>query len=99
MVLSRRPITGNTLTCLLEMLHSKQLSSSKCWLTVITVSTANRIEPAAGQPMSASLIGRLRSSAFETIHHHSFDVARGLMLLSGIGGKALVWSFRCQGVC
>ena len=25
--------------------------------------------------MSASLIGRLRSSAFETIHHHSFDVA------------------------
>ena len=30
----------NTLSCLLEMLHSKQLSSSKCWLTVITVSTA-----------------------------------------------------------
>ena len=31
---------SNTLSCLLEMLHSKQLSSSKCWLTVITVSTA-----------------------------------------------------------
>ena len=44
--------------------------------------------------MSASLIGRLRSSAFEMIHHHSFDVARGLTLLSGIGGKALPsWDF------
>src|SRR6476469_6462622 len=32
---------SNTLTCLLEMLHSKQLISSKCWLTVITVSTAS----------------------------------------------------------
>src|SRR4249920_3496977 len=31
----------NTLSCLLEMLHSKQLSSSKCWLTVMTVSTAS----------------------------------------------------------
>jgi hypothetical protein len=32
---------SNTLSCLLEMLHSKQLGSSKCWLTVITVSTAS----------------------------------------------------------
>ena len=55
--------------------------------------------------MSASLIGRLRSSAFETIHHHSFDVARGLTLLFGIGGKALPswdsrtrWNNLCRGL-
>ena len=55
--------------------------------------------------MSASLIGRLRSSAFEAIHHHSFDVARGLMLLFGIGAKALPswdlrmrWSNLCRGL-
>jgi len=44
--------------------------------------------------MSASLIGRLRSSAFrlstfQTIHHFSVDVAHGLVLLFGIGTKAL----------
>ena len=39
--------------------------------------------------MSASLIGHLGSSAFQTIHHHSVDVARGLVLLFGIGTKAL----------
>ena len=26
---------------------------------------------------------------FQTIHHHSFDVARGLVLLFGIGARAL----------
>ena len=36
---------------------------------------------------------------FQTIHPPSVDVARGLVLLFGIGTKALVWSFRCQGVC
>jgi len=36
---------------------------------------------------------------FQTIHPHSVDVARGLVLLFGIGTPALVWSFRCQGVC
>ena len=39
--------------------------------------------------MSASLIGHLGSSAFQTIHHHSVDVARGLVLLFGIGTGAL----------
>ena len=37
--------------------------------------------------MSASLIGRLRSSAFQTIHHYSVDVAHGLVLLFGIGTR------------
>ena len=36
-----------------------------------------------------SLIGRLGSSAFQTIHQHSVDVAHGLVLLFGIGAKAL----------
>jgi hypothetical protein len=39
--------------------------------------------------MSASLIGRLGSSAFQAIHHCSVDVARGLVLLFGIGARAL----------
>src|ERR1039457_2993768 len=46
--------------------------------------------------MSASLIGRSGSSTFkpstttfQTIHHCSVDVARGLVLLFGIGARAL----------
>ena len=39
--------------------------------------------------MSASLIGRLGSSAFQTIHRFSVDVAHGLVLLFGNGTKAL----------
>jgi hypothetical protein len=39
--------------------------------------------------MSASLIGRSGSSAFQTIHGSSIDVDRGLVLLFGIGTKAL----------
>ena len=35
---------------------------------------------------------------FQTIHHHSVDVARGLVLLFGIGAKALVWGFFSQEV-
>src|SRR5258706_15294196 len=35
---------------------------------------------------------------FQTIHHHSVDVAHGLVLLFGIGTRALVWGFLCQGV-
>jgi hypothetical protein len=43
-----------------------------------------------GDPaMSASLIGRLRSSAFRPSTTAVFDVARGLVLLFGIGTKAL----------
>ena len=56
-------------------------------------------------PMSASLIGRLGSSAFkpsattfQTIHYCSVDVAHGLVLLFGIGTKALVWGFFSQEV-
>jgi hypothetical protein len=34
---------------------------------------------------------------FQTIHHHSFDVARGLALLSGLGTKALPsWDSRMR---
>ena len=36
---------------------------------------------------------------FQTFHHrHSVGVARGLVLLFGIGTRALVWGFLCQGV-
>src|SRR2546427_521069 len=37
--------------------------------------------------MSASLIGHSGSSAFQTIHPYSVDVAHGLVLLFGIGTK------------
>ena len=37
----------------------------------------------------SSLIGRSGSSALQTIHHYSVDVAHGLVLLFGIGTKAL----------
>src|SRR6266566_67714 len=37
--------------------------------------------------MSASLIGHSGSSAFQTIHHYSVDVAHGLVLLFGIGTR------------
>jgi hypothetical protein len=34
---------------------------------------------------------------FQTIHHHSFDVARGLALLSGLGTRALPsWDSRMR---
>src|SRR5450631_3080991 len=54
--------------------------------------------------MSASLIGRSGSSTFkpstttfQTIHHCSVDVARGLVLLFGIGTKALPsWDSRTR---
>jgi hypothetical protein len=54
--------------------------------------------------MSASLIGRFESSAFKpstttfrTIHHCSVDVARGLVLLFGIGARALpLWDSRTR---
>ena len=35
---------------------------------------------------------------FQTIRHHSVDVAHGLVLLFGIGTKALVWGFFSQEV-
>ena len=35
---------------------------------------------------------------FQTIHHYSVDVAHGLVLLFGIGTKALVWGFFSQEV-
>jgi hypothetical protein len=49
----------------------------------------NRVEPAAGPATSASLIGRLGSSAFRLSHHCSVDVSRGLVLLFGISTKAV----------
>ena len=42
-----------------------------------------------GRLMSASLIGRLGVKHFQAIHHCSVDVAHGLVLLFGIGTKAL----------
>jgi len=39
--------------------------------------------------MSASLIGRPGSSAFRLFHYCSVDVARGLVLLFGLGTRAL----------
>src|SRR3954447_15657374 len=45
--------------------------------------------PSRRKLMSASLIGHSGSSAFQTIHHHSVDVAHGLVLLYGIGTKAV----------
>jgi hypothetical protein len=44
--------------------------------------------------MSASLIGRLGSSTFRL----SADVTHGLVLLFGIGTKALVWDLFSQEV-
>ena len=41
------------------------------------------------EAMSASLIGRLGSSAFRLFHDSGIDVARGLVLLYGIGTWAL----------
>jgi hypothetical protein len=37
-----------------------------------------------------------RVKRFQTIHHCSVDVAHGLVLLFGIGTKALVWGFFSQ---
>src|SRR5271165_700618 len=54
--------------------------------------------------MIASLIGRFESSTFEpstttfqTIHHCSVDVARGLVLLFGLSARALpLWDSRTR---
>jgi hypothetical protein len=47
--------------------------------------------------LSASLIDRSRSSAFQTIHHCNVDVARGLVFLFGIGASALpVWDSKTR---
>jgi hypothetical protein len=35
---------------------------------------------------------------FQAIHDGGVDVTRGLALLFGIGTKALVWGFLCQGI-
>jgi hypothetical protein len=48
--------------------------------------------------MSTSLIGRLGSSAFRLSTAAGVDVAHGLVLLFGIGTRALVWGFLCQGI-
>jgi hypothetical protein len=52
---------------------------------------------AAQIPMSASLIGRFGSSAFRLSTNCSVDVAHGLVLLSGIGTRALPsWGSRTR---
>ena len=35
---------------------------------------------------------------YQTIHRTVLMSSRGLVLLSGIGTKALVWDFLCQGI-
>ncbi len=45
--------------------------------------------PGNNRPMPASLIGRSGSSAFRLSTHYSVDVAHGLVLLYGIGTKAV----------
>src|SRR5262249_27632105 len=55
----------------------------------------NRVGPWSRVKMSASLIGRFGSSAFRLSSHSSVDVACGLVLLFGLGAKALpVWDSR-----
>ena len=39
-----------------------------------------------------------RVKRFQTFHHYSVDVTHGLVLLFGIGTKALVWGFFSQEV-
>ena len=47
--------------------------------------------------MSASLIGQFGSSAFQTTHRYGVDVAHGLVLLFGIGTKALpLWDSKTR---
>src|SRR4051812_10008706 len=36
---------------------------------------------------------------FQTVYRCNVDVTHGLALLSGIGTRALVWGFLCQGMC
>ena len=51
----------------------------------------------AAHAMSASLIGRFGSSAFRPFYHCTVDVAHGLVLLSGIGTRALPsWDSRTR---
>src|SRR5215831_7587543 len=58
----------------------------------------NRVGPWSRVKMSASLIGRFGSSAFRLSSHSSVDVACGLVLLFGLGAKALpVWDSRMRG--
>ena len=42
-------------------------------------------QPSAPAPRSPSLIGQFRVKRFQTIHRYGVDVARGLVLLFGIG--------------
>src|SRR5512143_464148 len=50
-----------------------------------------------GGGMSASLIGRVWVKRFQTFHRCGVDVARGLVLLFGIGTRALPsWSSRTR---
>src|SRR5262249_39768693 len=51
--------------------------------------TRDRMGISAAMRMSASLIGRLGSSAFRLSTNSSVDVAHGLSLLFGLGTKAL----------
>ena len=66
--------------------------------TPIGAETGVETIAASAQPMSASLIGRFGVKRFQTIHHDSVDVAHGLVLLFGIGTRALVWGFFSQEV-
>src|SRR5258705_2057018 len=73
------------------------------WQSIVSIDTAwsalgQSLPKWAVRATSASLIGRLGSSAFRLSAITVADVARGLVLLFGIGTRALVWGFLCQGV-
>jgi hypothetical protein len=55
----------------------------------VTRSTHKIAKRESGRSMSASLIGRLGSSAFRLSTNSSVDVVHGLSLLFGLGTKAL----------
>jgi len=71
---------------------------------LVTV-TFSAFDPFRSPPFDAVTSGDIRFSnrpfgvkRFQTIHHCGVDVAHGLVLLFGIGTKALVWGFFSQEV-
>jgi len=75
------------------------LNASAALKNLVPTAARTSIEPAPLGPfaMSASLIGRLRSNTFRLSATVSMS-PHGLVLLFGIGTRALVWGFFCQEV-
>jgi hypothetical protein len=63
------------------------------------LSSARQMTFAVGEHQNVRFSNRpFEVKHFQTIHHCSVDVAHGLVLLFGIGTKALVWGFFSQEV-